>query len=60
MNPSGKPGELIVKGPQVMKGYKRMADETANVLKDGWMYTGDIATMDEDGLISLSSTGRRT
>jgi long-chain acyl-CoA synthetase len=47
--PIGKPGELIVKGPQVMKGYKGMADETANVLKDGWMYTGDIATMDEDG-----------
>jgi long-chain acyl-CoA synthetase len=47
--PIGKPGELIVKGPQVMKGYKGMAEETANVLKDGWMYTGDIATMDEDG-----------
>ena len=47
--PVGKPGELIVKGPQVMRGYKGMAEETANVLKDGWMYTGDIATMDEDG-----------
>ena len=47
--PIGKPGELIVKGPQVMKGYKGMPEETANVLKDGWMYTGDIATMDEDG-----------
>jgi long-chain acyl-CoA synthetase len=47
--PIGKPGELIVKGPQVMRGYKGMAEETANVLKDGWMYTGDIATMDEDG-----------
>jgi long-chain acyl-CoA synthetase len=47
--PIGKPGELIIKGPQVMRGYKGMAEETANVLKDGWMYTGDIATMDEDG-----------
>ena len=47
--PLGKPGELIVKGPQVMRGYKGMPEETANVLKDGWMYTGDIATMDEDG-----------
>jgi len=47
--PLGERGELIVKGPQVMKGYKGMPEETANVLKDGWMYTGDIATMDEDG-----------
>jgi len=47
--PIGKPGELIIKGPQVMKGYKGMPEETANVLKDGWMYTGDIATVDEDG-----------
>jgi long-chain acyl-CoA synthetase len=47
--PIGQPGELIVKGPQVMKGYKGMPEETANSLKDGWMYTGDIATMDEDG-----------
>jgi long-chain acyl-CoA synthetase len=47
--PIGQPGELIVKGPQVMKGYKGMPEETANSLRDGWMYTGDIATMDEDG-----------
>ena len=45
--PVGKPGELIVKGPQVMRGYKGKPEETANVLKDEWMYTGDIATMDE-------------
>jgi len=47
--PVGQPGELIVKGPQVMKGYKGKPEETAACLKDGWMYTGDIATMDEDG-----------
>ncbi|MCX7816187.1 MAG: long-chain fatty acid--CoA ligase [Syntrophales bacterium] len=47
--PVGEPGELIIKGPQVMKGYKGKPDETANALRDGWMYTGDIATMDEDG-----------
>ncbi|MDI9571015.1 MAG: long-chain fatty acid--CoA ligase, partial [Pseudomonadota bacterium] len=47
--PVGQPGELIVKGPQVMKGYKDKPEETAASLKDGWMFTGDIATMDEDG-----------
>ena len=47
--PVGEPGELIVKGPQVMKGYKDMPDETAYTLRDGWLYTGDIATMDQDG-----------
>ncbi|MCX5842011.1 MAG: long-chain fatty acid--CoA ligase [Deltaproteobacteria bacterium] len=47
--PIGERGELIVKGPQIMKGYKGMPEETANTLRDGWCYTGDIATMDEDG-----------
>jgi long-chain acyl-CoA synthetase len=47
--PVGQPGELIVKGPQVMKGYKNRPDETSKTLRDGWLYTGDIATMDEDG-----------
>ena len=47
--PIGEPGELIIKGPQIMKGYKGMPDETANTLRDGWCYTGDIATMDDEG-----------
>lgn len=47
--PIGEEGELVVKGPQVMKGYWNMPDETAHVLRDGWLYTGDIAKMDEDG-----------
>ncbi|NWF67648.1 MAG: long-chain fatty acid--CoA ligase [Chloroflexi bacterium] len=51
--PVGEPGELIMHGPQLMKGYYKMPTETNNVLreKDGklWLYTGDIARMDEDG-----------
>jgi long-chain acyl-CoA synthetase len=48
LNP-GEVGELVIKGPQVMKGYHNMPTETANTLRDGWLYTGDIARMDEDG-----------
>jgi len=47
----GQVGELVVKGPQVMKGYWNMDDETAQTIKDGWLYTGDIAHMDEDGYV---------
>jgi long-chain acyl-CoA synthetase len=45
----GEVGELVVKGPMVMKGYHNMPTETANSLRNGWLYTGDIARMDEDG-----------
>jgi long-chain acyl-CoA synthetase len=47
--PFGEVGELAVKGPQVMKGYHNRPDETADVLKDGWLFTGDIAKMDPEG-----------
>ncbi|MFW9805906.1 MAG: long-chain fatty acid--CoA ligase [Candidatus Thorarchaeota archaeon] len=47
--PVGEVGELAVKGPQIMTGYHNRPDETADVLKDGWLFTGDIAKMDEDG-----------
>ncbi|MFZ3091119.1 MAG: long-chain fatty acid--CoA ligase [Nitrospirota bacterium] len=46
-------GELIIKGPQVMKGYWNKPDETANTIRDGWLYTGDIARMDEDGFFYI-------
>lgn len=45
----GEIGELAIQGPQVMKGYHNMPTETANTLREGWLYTGDIARMDERG-----------
>ncbi|HOQ37097.1 MAG TPA: class I adenylate-forming enzyme family protein [Acetivibrio sp.] len=51
--PQGEVGELIVKGPGVMKCYYNDPQATAEVLKDGWLYTGDMAQMDEDGFIYL-------
>ena len=47
--PLGQPGELCVKGPQVAGGYYNMPEETAATFKQGWLFTGDVAVMDEDG-----------
>jgi long-chain acyl-CoA synthetase len=47
--PLGEVGELIVKGPNVMKGYWNRPEETQKALKDGWLFTGDLARMDQDG-----------
>jgi long-chain acyl-CoA synthetase len=49
----GKPGELTARGPQVMKGYWNRPDETAQVLRDGWLWTGDVAEMDPDGFMRI-------
>lgn len=45
----GETGEIAIKGPQLMDGYLEKPEETANALRDGWMFTGDVAKMDEDG-----------
>jgi len=46
-------GEIRIRGPQVMKGYWNRPEETANVLRDGWLLTGDLGTMDADGYFSI-------
>ncbi|MBU4174052.1 MAG: AMP-binding protein [Actinobacteria bacterium] len=46
---AGEPGEMAIRGPQVMKGYFGQEAETAHAIRDGWMFTGDVARMDEDG-----------
>lgn len=51
--PAGELGELIIRGPQVMKGYWNMPEETAHTIRDGWLYTGDIARTDEDGYVYI-------
>ena len=51
--PDGEVGELIVKGPGVMTCYYKNPEATADTLKDGWLYTGDMAKVDEDGFIYL-------
>jgi len=51
---AGENGELIVKGPQVMKGYWNRPEETADVLRNGWLYTGDLGRYDEDGYFYIA------
>ncbi len=50
---TGEAGEMLVQGPQVMRGYLNRPDETDKVLKDGWLYTGDIARVDEQGFFYI-------
>ena len=51
--PQGTPGEIVMKGPVIMQGYWNNPEETAGQLKDGWLYTGDIAIRDEDGYMFI-------
>jgi len=50
---SGEAGEILLRGPTVCRGYWNLPEETANALRDGWMHTGDMATVDEDGYIYI-------
>ncbi len=50
---AGEPGELIVRGPQVMQGYWQRPEESAQAIRDGWLYTGDVAVMDDDGYFRI-------
>ena len=56
--PVGEAGELIIKGPQVMKGYWNRPEESSRALRQGWLHTGDMARMDEDGYFYI--TGKIT
>jgi long-chain acyl-CoA synthetase len=51
--PIGEPGEIAARGPQVMAGYWKRPDETAKVMRDGWLLTGDVGVMDADGYIRI-------
>ncbi len=56
--PRGEPGMLLVSGPSVMRGYLNQPEATARVIRDGWYITGDLATIDADGFITI--TGRES
>ncbi len=51
--PPGTPGELIVRGPNVMRGYLNKPEDTAKTIKNGWLYTGDVASLDDSGHIKI-------
>jgi len=52
--PAGQPGLLLVRGPNVMQGYLGQPEKTADVLRDGWYMTGDVAALDEDGFLQIT------
>jgi long-chain acyl-CoA synthetase len=57
---SGQIGELIIRGPQVMKGYLNRPDESREAIRDGWLYTGDLAMMDDEGYFHILDRKKET
>jgi len=53
--PAGKEGEIVFQAPQLMKGYWNRPEETKEMLRDGWLYTGDVGYMDDDGYVFITS-----
>src|SRR5699024_9157902 len=51
--PAGEVGEIVARGPQIMSGYYRNDEATAAALKDGWLYSGDLGTLDEEGRLNV-------
>ena len=51
--PTGESGEIIIRGPNIMKGYFSRPEETVKVLRDGWLYSGDIGRVDEEGYLFI-------
>jgi long-chain acyl-CoA synthetase len=56
----GEIGELVIRGPQVMKGYLNRPEDTAETLRDGWLYTGDLAVIDDEGYFSVVDRKKET